>query len=217
MLAGVFAALSWPAAARAQTFITGAPPATEFATDAPADPEPLPPRPAMSLAVGMGSTFDSAGFQPARVVAIPAFFAVAGIGGGFAGFELGLFASTASGRSRAPDSPVDRLAVDGVLVLRPWARRLGAEDRRYGVRVLRALGAELGLGLERDARVSQVGSRFGLHTGLRAELPLSAAGQRSEVRLRLAVRRMLGLYTPQIGEDRVGNTVELYAALAVTF
>jgi len=59
--------------------------------------------------------------------------------------------------------------------------------------------------------------------GARVELPLTRAGEISELRLRFAVRRAIGLYTPKLdgaspGQvTSVGDTTEIYAALAVVF
>jgi hypothetical protein len=181
---------------------------------------PLPWRPRLSLAAGMGATFDATGFAGGTHT-IPAFFAVGGFGDGLAGFDLGSFASSASGRFHA-DNPVDRLGLDAFGVLRP-AARTAPGDRRYGWRVLRTAAAEVGLGLERDGRMMGSGSRFTLHTGARVELPLTRAGEASELRLRLAVRRDVGLFTPKLygatASDLtlVGDSTEVYAALAVIF
>ena len=184
-------------------------------------------RPRLSLAAGMGATFDAAGF-PGGTHAIPAFFAVGGFGDGLGGFDLGAFASSASGRfhgvdaSGVSDNPVDRLALDAFGVLRP-AARLARGDDRYRMRVLRTAAAELGLGVEREGRATGSGRRLALHAGARVELPLTRAGEASELRLRLAVRRAIGLYTPEIAGvtpvdvTKVGDTTEVYAALAVVF
>jgi hypothetical protein len=180
-----------------------------------------PPRPRLSLAVGMGATRDPTGF-PDGGHFIPAFFGVGGFGDGLVGFDLGAFSSAASGRFPTTDSPVDRLALDAFAVLRP-AARLRPSDQRYRMRVLRTLGAELGLGFERDGQVVVSGSRWVIHTGARIEFPLTS-GQASELRLRLAVRRAFGLYTPELstksgsnGTISVGDSTELYVALAVVF
>jgi hypothetical protein len=201
-------------------------------------PPDLPPRPHMSVAVGMGATLDSTGFSDGAH-AIPSFFGVGGFGDGLAGFDLGAFASSASGRYvAAQDAPVDRLALDAFGVIRP-AARVHRDDRRYGYRVLHTLAAELGLGVERDGRSMVSGTRFVVHTGARVEFPLTPAGLPSELRLRLAMRRAIGLYachatgdttecglrvTPEVAVAQgstqttaVGDSTELYAALAVVF
>ena len=185
-----------------------------------------PPRPRLSMAVGMGATRDATGF-PDGAHLIPAFFATGGFGDGFWGIDLGVFSSSASGRFSGPDqvddSPVDRLALDAFGVVRPFAR-VRRDDQRYGLRVVRTIGAELGFGLERDSRVVVAGSRWEIHTGARIELPLTPAGEASELRLRFAFRRAIGLYTPKLsggsaegGITSVGDSNELYAALAVVF
>lgn len=89
--------------------------------------------------------------------------------------------------------------------------------------MLRTAAAELGLGFERDGRVTGSGTRFALHTGARVELPLTRTGQSSELRLRLAARRDVGLFTPKLygatasDVTLVGDSTEIYAALAVIF
>jgi hypothetical protein len=181
-----------------------------------------PRRPRLTLAAGMGVTLDGSGFADGTH-AIPAFFAVGGFGDGLLGLDLGSFASGAAGRFHGQgEDPVDRLALDAFAAIRPLAR-VARGDNRYHLRVLRTFAEELGLGLERDGRMTVAGSRFELHTGVRIELPLTPAGQPSELRLRLAVRRAVGLYTPKLYDTttsdvtRVGNTTEAYAALAVVF
>jgi hypothetical protein len=187
-------------------------------------PPDLPPRPRMSLAVGMGATFDSTGFSDG-VHAIPSFFGIGGFGDGIAGFDLGAFASSASGRYTSDQGvPVDRLALDGFGVIRP-AARFRRDDHRYGYRVLHTVAAELGLGFERDGRSMVAGTRWLVHTGARVEFPLTPAGLPSELRLRLAVRRAIGaFYTPEVAvapgslqSTSVGDSTELYGALAVVF
>ena len=180
-------------AARAQALMVGPPPETLAETPLPE----TPPRPRFSLAVGMGATIDSTGFTDGSHL-MPAFFGVGGFGDGLAGFDLGAFSSSASGRFTSPtESPVDRLALDAFGVIRP-AARVHRDDRRYRYRVLHTLAAELGLGLERDGRTMVSGSRFEVHTGARVEFPLTRASAPSELRLRLAVRRAFGLYTPEV-------------------
>jgi hypothetical protein len=222
-----------PAAVPAPT-PPGAPAATQPAVPAPEPPEtlvevlptPPPPRPRFSLAVGMGASFDSTGF-PDGAHALPAFYGVGGFGDGLLGFDLGAFSSSASGRFTSPDqlndAPVDRLALDAFGVIRP-AARVHRDDTQYGYRVLHTLAAELGLGLERDGRTMVSGSRFEVHTGARIEFPLTPAGMASQLRLRLAVRRAFGLYTPEVAVapgntavTSVGDSTEVYAALAVVF
>jgi hypothetical protein len=205
--------------ARAQVSTPGplstAPPA---AVEAPGPAEPSA-RPRLSLAVGMGASLDSTGFSDGAH-AIPAFFGVGGFGDGLVGFDLGAFSSAASGRFHASSAaPVDRLALDAFAVIRP-AAGFRRDDPGYAVRVLHTVAAELGVGFERDGRTNGAGSRFQVHTGARVELPLTPAGRASELRLRLAFRRAVGLYTPRLAGDpvtAVGDSNEVYAALAVVF
>jgi hypothetical protein len=181
-----------------------------------------PLRPRMALAIGMGATLDATGFA-GGAHAIPAFAAEGGFGDGLAGFDLGAYATSASGRFSSADLPVDRLALDAFGVVRP-AARWHRDDQRYQMRVLHLLAAELGLGFERDGTTTGSGTRFVIHTGARAEFPLTS-GMTSEVRLRLGVRRAIGLFTPIVavggpgsGETvSVGDSTEFFGALAVVF
>jgi hypothetical protein len=213
-------------------------------TAPPAPPPPLPPalqspgdswdaavaesqhepvaRPRLSAAVGFGSSFDAVGFEDGNTRAVPSFFSELGIGDGRFGFNLLAFASTASGRYEN-QNPVDRLAVDLFGVIRPgaWFR---PDDRGYALRVLHGLGAELGLGFERDGRSAISGTRFLIHTGARVDLPLTPAHEPTELKLRLAVRRGIGLYTPRLAGGRVpgvlevdDSAAELYAMLVTVF
>ncbi len=208
-------------AAHAQVAISPPPAAVG---EEPLEFEAAPPRPRLSLAAGMGATRDETGF-PDGAHLVPAFFAEGGFGDGFLGVDLGAFSSSAFGRYTGPDDfPIDRLALDAFGVLRP-AARYRRDDQRYRMRVLHTVAVELGLGLERDGTTTASGTRFVVHTGARVEFPLARRGQPSELRLRLAVRRAFGLYTPVIAAGPPGSTVnvsvgdslELFAALAVVF
>jgi hypothetical protein len=171
-------------------------------------------RPRMAASIGAGASFDSAGLSGRT--AVPSLFATGDVGAdGPLGFELAAFTSSAVGRYDG--TPIDRLALDAAGVVRPLAWKLAADDRRYRARFGRTLGAELGLGLERDATTTHAGSRWGLHLGARAEFPLGLPGYASELRLRLAVRRLQGFYTPVVQGVTVGNTFEAYAALVSVF
>jgi hypothetical protein len=239
--ARVWAQASPPAASDAPVSEPAAP---ETAPPAPATPPSLPPalqspgdswdaavveserepvaRPRLSAAVGMGSSFDAVGFDDGNTRAIPSFFSELGIGDGPFGFSLLAFASEAAGRHEG-QNPVDRLAADLFGVIRPGAW-FHPGDRNYGIRLLHGLGAELGLGFERDGRSAISGTRFLIHTGARADLPLTPAREATELRLRLAVRRGIGLYTPRLSGGRVpgvleveDSAVELYAMLVAVF
>lgn len=218
-------ALSGAAGGRAHAQIGISPPISTG--PAPAIEEEGPPepvaRPRLSLAVGMGASLDASGFINGAH-AIPAFFGVGGFGDGLLGVDLGAFSTAASGRFHSEnDGPVDRLGLDAFAVIRP-AARVRPDDLRYPLRVLRTLAAEVGLGFERDGHTLASGTRFQIHTGARVELPLTAADRPSELRLRLAVRHAVGLYTPYVSGGMglnavtaVGDSTELYAALAVVF
>jgi len=226
------AAGAWPAPLPQAPPPAGWPPEPTAPETAPWQPEEtavleLPARepvrrPRLSAAVGMGGTFDTVGFDDGDVRVIPTFVSVLGIGDGPFGFDLGAYASEAAGR-HGNQNPVDRLAVDAFGVIRPGAWYRPA-DVSYQLRVLRGLAAELGLGFERDGRSAKSGTRFVLHAGARADFPLTPAGEPTELRLRIAVRRGIGLYTPKIYGTTVSDVTsvsdsaaELYAALVVVF
>ena len=139
------------------------------------------------------------------------------------GFELGVFVSQAAGRFGA-ENPVDRLAVDASGVLRV-GMLVAPDNQRYATRVLRTVGVALGPSFEREGRSMMGGSRFAIATGARVELPLTPArGAEPELRLRLAVRRAFGLYTPLLyGSSAADVTavhdsdLEIYGALVLIF
>ena len=174
-------------------------------------------RPRISVAVGMGASFESSGLSPARTAAVPSFFAVGGFGQGLVGLDFGLLATTASGRFRAPDMPVDRLGIDAMLVIRPWAWKYPPDTPWFGQRLLRSLAAEVGVGYEHDSRGLQSGSRMGLRGGARVDVPLFPA-EASQLCVRLAVRRLYGFFTPRLEPIDVKDTgLEAYAALVLSF
>jgi hypothetical protein len=179
---------------------------------------PPPTRPRLTVALGMGASFEPSGLSPARTELVPAFFATGGVGDDWpVGVEGSVFSSSASGRFKAPDAPVDRLAFAVIGVVRPCIWNYARGDARYGARVARTLALELGLGVERDGTTVRAGSRVALQGGARVELPLSASPSQKELRVRLAARRMQGFYTPRVGDVDVGDGFELYAALVSVF
>ena len=185
-----------------------------------ADPAP-PSRPRLELAVGMGASLDDAGLGPSGVQPIPAFFVMGGFGDGPIGVDLGLFANSATGRFRAPDVPVDRIAVDAMVVLRPGAH-LPADGARYDRRVVRTAAIDIGPAFERASRIArgpESVNRFGVRVGGHVDLPLTAAAAISELRLRLGVRRFVGSSTRTFpgGDPAPDTRGEVFAALAAVF
>lgn len=169
--------------------------------------------PTRSVAVGMGVTDDPVGLKSARV--IPSFFATGGFGGGTTGFELTFFGSAAFGRYPS-EHPVARTALGGVFVFRPLASQLAGDH--LSARILRTIGGEGGIGVERDHQLIGTGSRFEVLLGARVEFPIAAANDTIELRLRVAVRRAFGLYRPVVGTTSVGDTYfEAYSALVTMF
>src|SRR5581483_10522423 len=182
------------------------PPApVEPATAAAATPPPpvLPDRPKLELAVGMGASIDDAGLTEAGLSAIPAFFAMGGFGDGAVGLDFGAFVNSANGRYRSPNTPVDRLAFDGMVVVRPGASKSPSLPvPGYLRRVLGAAALDIGLGYERSSRIARSAesvTRLGVRIGAHLDLPLSPApapgAGGGELRLRLAVRRMMAFST----------------------
>lgn len=184
--------------------------------------QPTIGRPRFSAAIGMGASFDSVGIAEGHD-AVPTFVGVLGIGDGLLGLNLGAYATSATRAQRQHDSPVDRLAVDLFGVVRP-AARYQRDDHSYGMRVLHSLAAELGPGLERAGRSNISGTRFLIHVGATVDLPISPEREATEVRVRLGVRKNIGLYTPKLYGATASDVTEirdtaaeLYAALAVVF
>ena len=178
-------------------------------------------RPRFEVALGMGASLDDAGLRTSGASPVPAFFVMAGFGSGVVGIDLGLFTNSANGRFRAPNVPVDRLGLDAMLVVRPGVR-LARDDRRYGARVARAAAIDLGLGYERDSRITrgpEAVDRFGLRLGAHIDIPLTAASDTSELRLRLAVRRFVGAAKQSFpgGDPAPDTSGEVFAALAAVF
>jgi hypothetical protein len=191
-----------------------------YSSPAAADPAPRP-RPKIELAVGMGASLDDAGLGTSGVQPIPAFFVMGGFGDGPIGFDLGLFANSATGRFRSPDVPLDRLALDGMLVIRP-AAHLVADGARYDLRIERTAAIDVGLGFERTSRIvrsPEAVDRFGVRVGAHVDVPLTSARETSELRLRLAVRRFVGASTKSFpgGDPAPDTRGEVFAALAAVF
>jgi len=181
---------------------------------------PAASRPPIEVSVGMGASIDDTGLRAAGLSAVPSFYATGGFGQGTFGFDLGVFVNSATGRYRTPNLPVDRLGVDAMLVIRPFADFVLGD--RYDRRVLRTLALDVGLGYERDSRISRGPedvSRIGARVGIHADVPLTPARERSELRLRLTVRRLVGLTSPTFAEgDAVPDTrFELFGSLVVVF
>ncbi len=181
----------------------------------------FPSRPKLDVAVGMGASFDDAGLSAAGLSPVPAFFAMGGFGEGTLGGELGVFSNNATGRYRQPNVPVDRLAFDAMVAIRPAAGALPGDDR-YRMRVLRTVAFDLGFGYERDSRITarpEEVNRFGVRIGGHVDLPLTPAGASSELRVRLAVRRLIGVWEETFpdGDTAPDSRVEMFAALAAVF
>jgi hypothetical protein len=181
---------------------------------------PVASRPPIEVAIGMGASIDDAGLRAAGLSAVPSFYATGGFGRGTFGFDLGVFVNSATGRYRTPNLPVDRLGVDTMLVIRPFADFLRGHG--YDQRVLRALALDVGLGYERDSRITRVPeevSRVGARVGIHADLPLTPARERSELRLRLTFRRFVGLTSPTFpeGDPAPDTRFEVFGSLAVVF
>jgi hypothetical protein len=223
--------------------LSPAPPPPVVAAPPPAPVEPSedePPardRPRLEVAIGYGGSIDGTGLAHTGTTVLPAFFAMAGFGDGLVGFDVGVFSNNATGRFQAPDIPVDRIGLDAMLAVRPWVRHRPRDTSHhrhdtgyrppaaeYGLRVLRTLAADVGFGVERLSRISggpQAAERVGLRVGGHVDLPLlpAANAARSDLRLRLGVRRLIGISTATFpnGGTASDTRAELFSALVVVF
>lgn len=184
-------------------------------------------RPRFSMSVAMGISVDNVGIADHRNVMIPSFAVMGGIGQNLLGFEARLFASEAAGRFSTPNASMagkevadvgaDRQAVDLLLAVRPlagWA----VQDGRWGARLARGLTANVGLGGERVSVAAATIRRVGAVVGAHADFPVTPARDRSELNVRLSLRRMFGTSGSTGKGESVGDTkVEALAGLAFVF
>jgi hypothetical protein len=162
----------------------------------------------------MGASIDSSWSASTKTFISPTFAATLEFGDGPMGFGLRLLSTQASGRGA--DSGPDRLALDLLLAVRPWASRRNADDAPWGRRFLRALTLDVGLVAEQISAGAASDVRGGPVFGAHADLPLTAAGGDGELRLRLAGRRMLaGKRT--VGTAQAGDSTEAFGGLVVAF
>jgi hypothetical protein len=180
------------------------------------------------MAVSMGISRDSAGLVGGRTVEIPSFQVQIGAGQDLLGLEVWLFSNQASGRFHqkstttvagnvtAVDMAVDRIAVDALLALHPFARRL-ALATSWSQRLVRSATLNLGAGAENASVGPPSVVRFGTVVGLHVDLPLSPATASSDLRLRLSARRMFAA-SSQAGTVTVTDTkLEAFGGLALVF
>ena len=156
------------------------------------------------LAVGMGSTFDSVGL-PDGTHAVPAFFATGGVGDGLVGLDFGVFASSAVGRygGRQSGRPA------GAERLRRGAAGGPAAPRRSvatgcGSCARAAPGAGSGPRARRAHRPSPATGSSST-SGRASSCRSPRVGAASQLRLRLAAGRNLGLYTPRLSGKHGGR------------
>ena len=161
----------------------------------------------------MGLSLDRRGGGSGGTVAVPAFEVQLGAGQGPIGIEGRLFASQASGRYQMV---ADRLAIEALIAVRPWAKRR-LDDTRWFRRSLRSVTFNLGLGVENANLGTQAALRTGTVLGAHADVPLTAATDTSELRVRISVRRLLA------GEGQAGavivsdSGIELLGGLVTVF
>ncbi|MEP6653460.1 MAG: hypothetical protein ABJA82_08890 [Myxococcales bacterium] len=183
-------------------------------------------RPRFSIGVGMGVSLDSTGFVDSRTVAVPAFQVQLGVGEEFLGFELRLFSTQASGRyhqraaSRtmlAPiDGPADRLAIDVLLAVRPFAA-IYLGDPRWGSRVVKSVTVNAGAAGENATTGAPAVVRFGSVFGFHIDLPVAPSDSASALSVRITGRRMSARQA-YAGMTAVTDTVgELFGGLALSF
>jgi hypothetical protein len=162
----------------------------------------------------MGASVDASWSASTKTFVSPSFAATVGFGDGPLGFGLRVLSSQASGRGM--DSGPDRVALDAMAAVRPWGSRRTAEGLPWTARVLRSVTLDVGLAAERISKDAGSDLRGGPVFGGHADLPLTAPAGDGELRLRLAVRRMLG-GSRAFGEARVGDSTEALGGLVVAF
>jgi Na+/glutamate symporter len=174
-------------------------------------------RPALHVALGTGVSFDEAARgTTAAGKPFATYSLTLGAGSGGVGVSTRLFSNAPAGGTGTSD--VQRLAVEGLLVLRPAAFLL--EPATTFVRLaLRSLALEVGPAFEElvfSARLRK--TRVALATGAHVELPLFVPDVRRALALRVGVRRLFGP-ARDFEEVRVvkDSALDLFAALALRF
>jgi len=204
------------------------------ASTGPAPGSEVPPaRPRFMMSAAVGVSIDNHGIADGRNVVVPSLAIQGGIGDGPFGFEARLFASEAAGRFSSPnanpsgakaiaDVGADRQAVDLLLAVRPFARGITARgDQPWTARLVGSLTADLGLAVERVSVGTLSTLRGGAVVGAHLDLPFVQSGDGSELRVTIAVRRMLGTsktlevsgVTAAVGDSKL----ESFAGLTVVF
>lgn len=171
------------------------------------------PRPRFVVSAELGASLDANWGGAAKTFLSPAFAGTLGFGDGPLGFELRLVSSQASGRS-AQAAP-DRLSLDALLAVRPWAARHGAGGTWTG-RFLRAATVNAGLAAQRVGAGPSADWRGGLVLGAYVDLPIGPSGPDGEFRLRLGGRRLLA-GDALVGDVRSGDSTEFLAGPVVAF
>ncbi|MEO5769343.1 MAG: hypothetical protein ABIS92_13410 [Polyangia bacterium] len=178
------------------------------------------------MGVGMGVSLDSTGLVDSRTAAVPAFQVQLGVGEEFLGFELRLFSTQASGRyhQRAAsltmlsptDAPVDRLAMDVLLAVRPFSA-IYRGDPRWSSRVLKSVTVNVGAAGENAAAGNWAVARFGSVFGFHVDLPVVPQNSASGLSVRITGRRMAARQA-YVAMTTVTDTVgELFGGLALSF
>jgi hypothetical protein len=209
-------------ASASEPIFAGEPPPSLETTDGTVSAPLVLDRPRFEMAVGLGASFDSTGLVDGRTVGIPAFEVLGGIGQSWVGFEARLLSNEAAGRYHAlsngvADMAIDRLAVDLMVALRPFASYGRGSADRYGLRVLRSFTLAVGEATERASSGGPPLYRLGAVVGGHLDVPLTPARQASELRLRLSARRMFG-DRGTLGSQSVSDTkAEVMAGVAVVF
>jgi hypothetical protein len=166
-------------------------------------------RPRLGLAVGMGLSWDGTGFVDRPQGRVPSFAVVAEARGMSWGGALELLTTSGSGRFPYQDRPVDRVGVDALVTVRPWATG--------GTALGRELMLAVGPGYEHAAAGASSTGRWGVRAAVSEDLTLWKDPSGSELRLRLTARRFWGT-SATLGAETVSDTLlDLGLALAVVF
>jgi len=176
-------------------------------------------RPRLYLSTGMGVTWDDTGFVDRDMATMPSFLVTAGAHGTYLGFEVALLGVSASGRFPFKDSPVDRVGVDALLTVRPFARASEAGARTAGLFFTRPrdLVVALGPGYEHAASGTSSVGRFGVRAAVSLDLVSWVDPKGAAFKLRASARRFWGPRETLGTETIQDSRLDVGLAAAVDF
>lgn len=211
--------------------LAGAPPSVDAPGDVPVleAQSPHRPRPRFAFDVGMGVSFDDTGLIRARQALIPAFHGGFGMGDGAFGVEVRLLSTQAAGRfyerrmvgeSFEFDQVVDRLIIEGLIAVRPFAfgqRRTDPSTGSFATRVLQSVTLNVGPGFERLTAGFISAFRPVAIAAAHVDIPLTPRSEVTELRLRLGMHRIFGPNRDLGGRASGDSTLELLTSVVAVF